>query len=207
MCDDELQPLYVEAIFPHLLLTPVYFSFSFSLLLADVDTLSVECQDLLGVSRRRLEEGGTNNQNELDGPKNMYKLGVTWGNETENGMLSDMSDLVGKAKNISVWIRDTVFRIEDSVERIEAKLEDQFPSKVGKADKEPDSNSNRKERNRMLKMEHLDNAVQTLNEKIVWMETYVKDMDKRVNDKLDKLIGVVSTLLESEAGEEEETIS
>ena len=164
-------------------------------MLADVDSLSEECKSLLGVSRR-LEEVENVNANEISGPTLSYNMTVGWDPESKNGLISNVSNLVAKAKNMTVLIKEAVERIEDKVVWIEEKLEDEFPSKVGKADKESDEAEEGEEdteRNRMLEMENL-------NEKLDWMEKYVKDldkyvkdMDKRVNDKLDK---VLSTMVE-----------
>ena len=177
-------------------------------MLADVDSLSGECKKLLGVSRR-LEEVEDNIVNEIAGPPLEYNMTVqSWGKNNSKALMNSVSNLVAKAKNITVSIKETVERIEDKVVRIEEKLEEEFPSKVGKADKDTEEAEEDTERNRMLEMENL-------NEKFDWMEKYVKDMDKRMNDKLDKLdkrmndkidklIGVVSKVLEIEGGKEEE---
>ena len=158
---------------------------------------------MLGVSRRlELED----EEDDREGPRGPHfpSMVVNWSNNTGNGLLSNVTGLVEKAKNIVVSTNDRVEKIEANVELIATKLGVELPTSVGKADKEPASGGRPGNRLLQLKTDYLDDATQTLNEKlehvnekIDMMEEHVMSMDK----KLDRLLELVSTMLEE--GEKE----
>ena len=161
--------------------------------------MSPECNSLLGVSRR-LEDEEEDQEDGPLGPALPPSFGVRWGNNTDNALLSNVTGLVEKAKSITTSMKERVDRIEGTVNRIESKLEAEFPDSAGKSGKEPPSASGDTESNRLLQMDHLDDAGQalTLNERLDRVEKHVMGVDK----KLDRLVELVSIMLEKDEEEQ-----
>lgn len=160
--------------------------------------MSPECNSLLGVSRRLEDEEEDQEEDGPLGPNLPSSFGVQWGNNTDKGLLSNVTGLVEKAKSITTSMKERVDMIEGTVNRIESKLEAEFPS-AGKADKEPASGDT-VERKRLLQMDYLDDAGQalTLNERLDRVEKHVMGVD----EKLDRLVELVSTMLEIDEEEQ-----
>lgn len=160
---------------------------------------------MLGVSRRlELED----EEDDREGPRGPHfpSMVVNWSNNTGNGLLSNVTGLVEKAKNIVVSTKERVEKIEGNVEMIATKLGVELPTNVGKADKEPASRGRKRTSNRLLqlKTDYLDDATQTLNEKLEHVNEKIDRMEERVmsmDKKLDRLVELVSTMLEE--GEKE----